>query len=113
MLQPSAHPAQEDEAAVAQLQALAQGEDHIGVVLLRRELDDVGVAGPVAQGVEVAHRQVGVHPVGHQGVEPQVGGDDVVPQLGVGAQRGRQGHGPHNVADVKRGIHGIPRSGSL
>ena len=54
--------------------------------------------------VEVAYRQIGVNAVGHQGVEPPVGGDDVVPQDGVGAQGRGEGHGPHDIADIGSGV---------
>ena len=100
------HAPQQNETAVTQLQPLTDGVDHVGVVLLRRKLNHVGVVGPVAQGVEVPHRQVGVDAVGHQGVEAQVGGDYVVPLGGIGAQVWGQGHSPHNIADTGSGTHG-------
>ena len=104
VLQPAAHASQQDKAAVAQLQALADGVDHVGVVLFGGELNDIGVIGLMAQRVEVPHRQVRVDAVGHQGVEAPVGGDDVVPGDGVGAKAGSQGHGPHDVTDIESGV---------
>ena len=60
----------------------------------------VRMGGGATQGIKVAHHKVRRDAVGHQGVIATVGGDDVVPRSGVGAQRGGQGHGPHHITDA-------------
>ena len=100
VLQPSTHAAQQNESPVAQLQTLTKSVDHVSIILLRWELDHIGMGGGATQGIKVAHHKVRRDAVGHQGVIATVGGDDVVPRSGVGAQRGGQGHGPHHITDA-------------
>ena len=108
VFQPAAQAAQQHEAAIAQLQPPAQGEHHVGVILLGGELGDVGVLGRIAQGVEVPHHQVGGDTIGHQGVIAPVGGNDIVPGGGGGAQGQGQRHGPHYITDTVLICHNGP-----
>ena len=99
MLQPAAHAAQQDEPAVSPVQTLPQGVDHIGVILGNRELHHVGVVGPTAQRVKVAHHQIGRHAIGLQRLIALVGGDEKILRPRVRAQRPGQGHSPYNITD--------------
>ena len=99
MLQPAAHAAQQDEPAVSPVQPLPQGVDHIGVILGNRELHHVWMVGTAAQGVKVAHHQIGRHTIGLQRLIALVGSNEKILRPRMRTQRPGQGHGPYNIAD--------------
>ena len=96
---PSARYALGSEAAVAQLNAVAQSGQHVSIIFLHRELDDIVVVGGVALRVKIAYRQIGNNSVSHEGVKATVGRNDIVVGTGVRAQGEGEGHRAHYITD--------------